>query len=119
MLSSITGLSKEAKGSIMVLGGAITGLGAVIQLVHKTSKAAAASNPWMAIAMAIVAVVNGIMMLFETPAQRLERLNEEADKLNTKAKEAKADYKTLDNTSKKLKELEEKRYDSAEATEEY
>jgi len=43
-------------------------------MVDATTKSAAASNPWMAIAMAIMAVVNGISMLIETDAEKLERL---------------------------------------------
>ena len=46
-------------------------------------------------------------------------LEKTAEEASNKAKEAKAEYRTLDNSIKKLDELAEKRHESAEAAEEY
>ena len=119
MLASLTGLSNELKGVITLVGGAITLLGVKIQFVDKVSKTAAKTNPWMAIAMGIMAMWNGLSMIIETPAERLERLKKEAEELNNKAKEAKANFKSLDTGLKKLDELKEKRYESEEAAQAY
>jgi glutamine synthetase len=50
------------------------------------SKKAAATNPWMAIAMGVMALINGISMLIETDAERLERLEKAAEEASNKAK---------------------------------
>jgi len=73
----------------------------------------------MAAIMAGISVINGISQLIETSEERIERLSKTAEELSNKAKEAKADYRTIDTSIKKLDELREKRYDSAEAAEEY
>jgi len=65
--------------------------------------------------MAIMAVVSGISMLFETNEDRMKELEDAAEKAHEAAQEARADYKTLDSSTKKLKELEKARYDSAES----
>ena len=119
MLASISGLSQQAKGAITLLGGAITGLGVIIKMVDAASKSAAASNPWMGIAMAVMAVINGISMLWETQDEKIERLNKEAEELTNKSKQLKSDSRELETTKKKIDELEKKRYDGAEAAEEY
>lgn len=119
MLANISGLSTQAKGAITALGGAITLLGVLITAVHKKSQAMAATNPWMAIAMGVMALVNGISMLVETTEERIERLSKAAEEATNKAKKARADYKNLANEKEELDKLAEKRYESAEAAEEY
>jgi len=76
-------------------------------------------NPWMALATGIVTIINGISLAIEDDAERLERLTKEAEEAGNKAKELKANYNILDKGKKKLEDLEKKRYDSAEAAEEY
>jgi hypothetical protein len=49
----------------------------------------------------------------------LDEAINKANELSDKAKELKANYKTLDTTVKKYKELEQARYDSAEASQAY
>jgi len=77
------------------------------------------SIPWMAIASGVFAIINGLSTLIITPEEKLEELATRAEELSNKAKESKAEYRTLDNSIKKLDELKEKRYESAEAAEEY
>lgn len=103
---------QQAAGSIMAIGGAI-------RIVDALSKAAAGSNPWMALAMGIMAVVNGISMFIEDDSEKLERLNQQAEKTANASKEAKSEYKDLKSSVDKIEELKEKRYESAEAAEEY
>jgi 16S rRNA C967 or C1407 C5-methylase (RsmB/RsmF family) len=54
----------------------------------------------MQVAMGIMAIINGISMAVETSEERLERLTKEAEELGNKAKEVKANFKTLE-TGKK------------------
>lgn len=103
---------QQAAGSIMAIGGAI-------RIVDALSKAAAGSNPWLALAMGIMAVVNGISMFIEDDSEKLERLNQQAEKTANASKEAKSEYKDLKSSVDKIEELKEKRYESAEAAEEY
>jgi uncharacterized membrane protein (DUF106 family) len=77
------------------------------------------SIPWMALASGILMAINAISTLIVTPEERLEELEKKAEELSNKAKEEKANYKILDRSLKKLDELKEKRYESAEAAEEY
>jgi len=60
----------------------------------------------MAIASGILAIVNGISLAIETPEEKLERLTQTAEELSNKAKEAKANYRTLETSKQKLEELE-------------
>ena len=64
-------------------------------------------------------IFNGIGIAIEPPAEKLERLTKEAEQLSNEAKKARAEYRALDNGIKKVNELKEKRYESAEAAEEY
>jgi hypothetical protein len=77
------------------------------------------SIPWMALASGILMAINAISTLIVTPEERLEELEKKAEELSNKAKEEKANYIILDRSLKKLDELKEKRYESAEAAEEY
>ena len=119
MFASISGLSDKAKGAITALGGAITLLGVGIKMVDAMSKKAAMTNPWMGIAMGVMGLVNGISLLVESDAEKLERLQKEAEEAGNAAKEAKANYKNAQSGLDKLDQLAEKRYESAEATQEY
>jgi len=56
--------------------------------------------PWMAVISGVITIINGFSMAIETSEERLERLTKEAEELSNKAKEAKANFKTLE-TGKK------------------
>jgi hypothetical protein len=76
-------------------------------------------NPWMAVATGIITIINGISLAIEDDAERLERLTKEAEEASNEAKKTKANLNILEAGKTKLEELEKKRYDSAEAAEEY
>lgn len=95
-------------GVITTAGGALKTVGALMQ-----------HNAWMALATGIITIINGISIAIEDNAERLERLTKEAEEASNKAKELKSNYNILDKSITKLGELEQKRYDSAEAAEEY
>ena len=59
----------------------------------------------MAVISGIFALINGLSTLIVTPEERLAELEKKAEDLANKAKEAKANYRTLDNSIKKLDEL--------------
>ena len=106
---------KLASGALMGLSGAFR-LGSIaVQAFNNTLN----GIPWMAIATGVISIINGLSTAIETSAEKLERLTKEAENLNNEAKKAKAEYNTLQRSADKLDELKEKRYDSAEAAEEY
>ena len=112
-------LNKDAEAG-RIASGVFTGLGGALQ----TSLAAIrVFNGDMSVLpqliMGVMNIINGLGIAIETPAEKLERLTQEAKELNNQAKEVKANYNTLNNSIKKLDELKEKRYESAEAAEEY
>ena len=74
---------------------------------------------WITVAMGIITVINGIATAIETPEEKLERLNKEAEQLTNTAKQIKSDERTLQKSIDKVEELKIKRYESAEAAEEY
>ena len=102
-------------GILTIVGGALKGVGALAQWASTAGMA----FPWLAVATAAVTVVNGLATAIETTNERIERLKKEAEELSNEAKIAKADYNSLQRTADKLDELKEKRYESAEAAEEY
>ena len=73
----------------------------------------------MALVSGFISVVNAIDLLIEDENEKIERLTKESQKLSDEAKVAKADFNSIDKSSKKLDELKEKRYESQEASEEY
>lgn len=106
---------RKAASAFQFAAGGVSLFSAALKIADKTTK----TIPWMAIATGILAIVNGISLAIETPEEKLERLTQTAEELNNKAKEAKANYRTLETSKTKLDELEKKRYDSAESAEEY
>ena len=111
-------LDKTSEGGRVLAGTLMTVAGAM-RIIDGITKAMTGGNPWMALAMGVITLINGINTIIETPQEKLERLTKQAEELSNKAKQVKNDYKTLDSSIDKLKELEEKRYDSAEAADEY
>ena len=71
----------------------------------------------------IMQIISGIGPLFDglhySIEEQLEYATAKAEDLNNKAVQAKADHDTIKNSVKQLEVLEEQRYDSAEAAEEY
>ena len=106
---------KTLSGTIMSISGVMSLASAAIKGFSSGLKAI----PWIAVASGAIALINGISTLMITSEERLEELTKKAEDLSNKAKESKAEYRTLDNSIKKIKELEIARYDSAEAAEEY
>ena len=120
LATAIDTTSREGKalsGTFMAIGGTITAVAGII-------KAAAAETnaiPWVAIASGIISVISGITSIIKSNSveAKLEEFTAKAEELSNTAKQLKADYRTLDSGISKLKELENARYDSAEAAEEY
>ena len=118
-------LDKTTEGGRQAAG-ALTGIGGAIQVVSAAITVATSTNPWGAlltvastVLMGIMNLANGISIAFESSEERLARLTKEAENLNNEAKKAKAEYNTLQRSVDKINELNEKRYESVEATEEY
>ena len=101
------------------LSGAIMGIAGALYLVDGISKAINGGNPFMALAMGVMGIVNGIDRFIITDEEKIEILKKEAEELTTKAQQAKSDEKSLKKTVNDLKELSEKRYESAEAANKY
>jgi len=117
LLDTSTQGGKRASGVLMGLGGAFSLAGIAAEAFNHTLN----SIPWMAIVSGIFAVINGISQFASSFSEeaKLEELLEQAEELSNEAKKARAEYRTLDSTIKKVNELKEKRYESAEAAEEY
>lgn len=97
-----------------VASGVLTGVGSIMSALPMFSL-----NPIMASVQIILGLVNMISTIREDDEERIERLTKEAEDLNNKAVEAKANTKTLESGIKKVEELKEKRNESAEAAENY
>ena len=106
---------KTLSGVFQGIAGAAMLAGAAVKMIDSQFK----TIPWMAIASGILTVINALSTLIVTPEEKLEELSKKAEDLSNAAKQAKAEYNTLDRSIKKLDELKEKRYESAEAAEEY
>ena len=102
-------------GSLMGVAGALRAVGSVMKWMNTEG----AAFPWLSVAMAAITIINGIATAIETPEEKLERLNKEAEQLTNTAKQIKSDEKTLQKSIDKVEELKLKRYESAEAAEEY
>ena len=119
-LTTIGMLLDKTSESGRIMSGVMTSLGGVVQTGVAAARVMA--QDWSALPqliMGIFNVINGIGIGWETDAERLERLTKEAENLTNESKKAKAEYNTLQRSVDKLDELEKKRYDSAEAAEEY
>ena len=110
---------KTLSGTLMSISGAATLASVAMQALSAAANNTKFAVPWMAVISGLFALINGISTLIITPEEKLKELEENAEQLSNKAKELKADYRTLDNSIKKIDELKEKRYESAEAAEEY
>lgn len=97
-----------------VASGVLTGVGSVMSAIPMFN-----INPIMATVQIALGLVNMISTIIEDDEERIERLTKEAEDLNNKAVEAKANTKTLESGIKKVEELKEKRNESAEAAENY
>lgn len=97
------------------LGGVAQTAGGIVQAIYSPNKLGAIMN----IATGVLNVINGISIGYESTAEKLERLTEEAENLNNEAKKAKAEYNTLNRSIDKIDELDAKRNESIEATEDY
>ena len=115
MINTTSEGGKTFSGVLQGVAGAATLASVAVKVLNDGIKA----MPWMALASGVLMVINAIATLIVTPEERIEELEKKAEELNNKAKETKANYRTLDNSVKKLNELNEKRYESIEATEEY
>ena len=107
-------LDKSSTGG-RTFAGVMTAVGGAIKVVSGLMS----NNPWMAIATGVLTIINGISMAIEDDAERLERLTKEAEEASNEAKKVRANLNILETGKAKLEELEQKRYDSAEAAEEY
>ena len=119
-LTTIGMLLDKTSESGRIMSGVMTGLGGAVQTGVAAARVMA--QDWSALPqliMGIFNVINGVGIAWETDAERLERLTKEAENLTNESKKAKAEYNTLQRSIDKLDELEKKRYDSAEAAEEY
>jgi len=114
VMDKSTDSSRIFAGSLMFVSGAIKGISSVMKAMETKGP-----FPWVTVAMAAITAINGIATAIETPQEKLERLNKEAEELSNTAKQVKADEKTLQTGIDKVNELKEKRYESAEAAEEY
>lgn len=117
VIDTTTQGGKAASGAMTAFGGAVSMLGIIVANLGKELNAI----PWYAVASAALSIITGIIQLWNANSieAQLEEVTAKAEELNNKAKELKANYNTLDNSIKKLQELEKTRYDSAEAAEEY
>lgn len=99
-----------------------TGIGGFVQAAGGILQGALTHN-WagviMTVATGVLNIINGVSLGIETTAEKLDRLTKEAENLNNEAKKTKAEYNTLQRAVDKLEELKVKRYESAEAEEEY
>lgn len=115
LASAIPGAAKPLSALASVAG--------IAQVAVLSLQAALQTGQWTNVFTAgfavILTVINTIDTFIEDAEERQERLNKAAEESKNIALEKKNDYKTLDNSIKKLEELEKKRYDSAEAAEEY
>jgi len=106
---------KTLSGTLMSVGGAATLAGVAVQAFNHTLKAI----PWMAVITGAFALINGLSTLWVSAEERIEELENKAEELSNIAKKEKANEKTLNTSIEKVKELNEKRYESKEAAEQY
>ena len=114
-LSTIALLFNDGSRSGEKFSGVLQAIAGAIYVVT----AAWSTNPIGAAITGLTFLITGLSTIIETTAEKIERLTEEAEELKQKATQAKSDQKTLENASKKYEELKQKRYESAEAAEEY
>lgn len=120
-IDTSTSKGKVFSGALQGISGAATLAGSAIQMMAEKAQTGLVKIPWVAIATGIIAVITGITQIIKANSTeaRLEEAIKKAEELSDKAKELKANYTTLDTSIKKYRQLEDARYDSAEATKEY
>ena len=117
MIDKTTESGRRLAGTFTGMGGLLqTGLG-IAGAIGGGPLAWAKAAPM--ILGGVTQIINGIDLAYENAEERAERLSKTAEELGNKAKEEKANYNILDRSVNKLRELENARYDSAEAAEEY
>ena len=115
--STIVGFLDQTTKSGGEAAAAITGIGGAINLIGSIMSKA---GPFAYITAALTIITSIVSFIQNNSLEKqLERATKKAEQLQTAAKEAKANYNTLDNSAKKLDELKEKRYESAESAQEY
>lgn len=114
LISKETEEGIQASGVINGLGGVSQAFGGALQLASGNVIAGIQN-----MLTGVINIFNGWSTAWITDEERLEILTKQAETLNNEAKKAKAEYNTLDNSIKKIDELEEKRYDSEEAAQAY
>lgn len=103
-MNTATRSAEQLSGIIMMIGGTLSVL--------------SMQGP-MAVVTGIMAIYSGIERWHETAQERADRLAKEAEQLTNEAKNQQRNYKTFKESKENLEELEEQRYDSTEAAEEY
>ena len=120
LIDTSTVSGKKWAGSITFIGSAIMAVNTAMRIAEATAKGLAISGGmWLAIASGIIGMINGIATFVETTSEKIERLTKEAEELKNIQLEVKDTEKNLTSGINKVKELEEARYESAEAAEEY
>lgn len=120
LIDTSTVSGKKWAGSITFVASAIMTVNSAIRIVAATAKGLAVSGGlWFAIASGIIGMINGIATFVETTSEKIERLTKEAEELKNIRLEVKDTEKNLTSGINKVRELEEARYESAEAAEEY
>ena len=103
-----------------IFSGTITGIGGTLQAVSAGARLLAGDfSAIPQLLSGILNIFNGIGIVWETDAERLEKLTKQAEELSNISKQEKANYNNLERSINKLQELQDKRYESAEAAEEY
>lgn len=98
---------QKASGTLQAVGGGVSLIGGI-----------ASHNPMM-IMQGLMSLWGGLSTFFENAEERAERLKKEAEEARKAMQEESANYKTLQQSQKKLSQLQATRYDSEEAAEEY
>ena len=112
-------ISKDTRAG-EILSGTITGIGGTLQAVSAGARLLAGDfSAIPQLLSGILNIFNGIGIVWETDAERLEKLTKQAEELSNISKQEKANYNNLERSINKLQELQDKRYESAEAAEEY
>lgn len=121
-LNIVANALDKSSNSGRIFSGVLMGISGGLRLTGEIIKGFSqglSAISWITVAMGIISIINGISTAIETSEEKLERLNKEAEQLTNTAKQIKSDEKTLQKSIDKVEELKIKRYESAEAAEEY
>ena len=119
-ITTLSGTLGGLVGQTTELGGAISSLGTIAGGAARIIGGIMSHSP-MGWIMGITTAITGIISFFQNFSleKQIERAEKKFEELNNKAKEIKANFKTLDKGIDKYNELAKKRYESEEAEEEY